>query len=106
MVASSSPRVRCTNGPSSLSGPSMTNKNVKISAGPNIIVQCLATQEHRVPHTTSLCPLEVRQWPRPIEVGLGRLVEPEVCEPVPAWNGRDPILLEASRCGGPAIDVH
>src|SRR6185436_15029989 len=106
-MASSRPRVRCTNGPSSLSGPSMTNKNVKISAGPNICsVPHHTVGKHSAPQSTLLCPLKVRQWPRPIEVGPGRLVEPEIREPVPAWNGRDPVLLEAGQCGRPAIDVH
>src|SRR5678810_387646 len=50
--------------------------------------------------------LEVGQRPGPIEVGLGRLVEPEIREPVLAGPRRDPVLLEASRRRGPRIDVH
>jgi hypothetical protein len=50
--------------------------------------------------------LEVCQRPGPIEVGLCRLVEPEIREPVLAANRRNPILLEAGRHLRPAIDVH
>jgi len=37
VVASSMPRVRCANGPSTFSGPSIMKKNVNISAGPTIV---------------------------------------------------------------------
>jgi Beta-lactamase len=37
-----------------------------------------------------LCLLEGWQRPGPIEVGLCRLVEAEIREPVLAWDGRDP----------------
>ena len=50
--------------------------------------------------------LEVRQRPGPIEEGLCRLVEAEVREPVLPGDGRDPVLLEASRRLRPAIDIH
>jgi len=36
-VASPKPRVRWANGPSTLSGPSVTKNRVKISAGPSIV---------------------------------------------------------------------
>jgi hypothetical protein len=39
-------------------------------------------------------------------VGLGRLVEPEIGEPILARDGRDPVPLEARWRLRPAMDVH
>jgi hypothetical protein len=50
--------------------------------------------------------LKVRQRPGTVEVGLGRLVEPEIRKPVLTGDRRNPILLEAGRRLRATIDVH
>src|SRR5690349_18514328 len=50
--------------------------------------------------------LEVRQRPRAIEVGFGRIVEPEIREPVLAGHRWNPVLLETRGRVWPGVDVH
>ena len=65
-----------------------------------------ALRKRRRESLAALHLLEIRQGPRPIEVGLGRIVEPEIGEPVLTGHSRDPVLLESGRRLRPGIDVY
>jgi hypothetical protein len=55
--------------------------------------------------SASVRPLDIRQLPRPIEIGLQRSVEPEISEPGLARDRRNPVLFEAGRCRRSGVDV-
>ena len=62
--------------------------------------------QERLGHGSVLLRFKVRQRPGPVEVGLGRLVEPEIRKPVFSRDRRNPVLLETGRRFWSAVDVN